>query len=68
VHFLDGAVTPAVYLPSLSASGSQQTLVHPTQMLYGRLMSESVRLDHVHGEDLDGDTWRGSVLRIEEEL
>jgi hypothetical protein len=31
-------------------------------------MSESVRLDHVHGEDLDGDTWRGSVLRIEEEL
>lgn len=68
VHFLDGAVSPAVYLPLLSASASQQTLVHPTQMLYGRLMSESVRLDHVHGEDLDGDTWRGSVLRIEEEL
>lgn len=68
VHFLDGAVTPVVYLPSLSSSGVQQTLCHPTMMLYGRLMSESVRLDHVHGEDLLKDVWRGSVLRIEEEL
>ncbi len=68
VHFLGGALAPAVYLPSLTPSGSQQTLCHPTMMLYGRLMSESVRLDHVHGEDLLGDVWRGSVLRIEEEL
>ena len=70
---LDGAVTPVVYLPSvlkLSGATTTYTIVAPPLMLYGRVMSETLRVDTVQGDEYQnpGEVYRLARVRIEEEL
>jgi len=70
---LDGAATPVVYLPSvptLSGGTTTYTIVAPPLMLYGRIVTESLRVDTVQGDEYTnpGEVYRLARVRIEEEI
>lgn len=69
--FLRGAMSPLVYLPSFSLSSGSTCLSNRQRMLYGRILTESLRQDSVLGEEWadneqHGEMFRVSKLRIEE--
>lgn len=70
---LGGAVTPCVYLPTLpvlSGATTTTTVVAPPLQLYGRIRSETLRMDTVQGNEYanPGEVYRVARVRIEEEL
>lgn len=70
---LGGAVTPVVYLPSvqvMSGGTTVRQIVTPPLMLYGRIRTETLRVDTVQGNEYDspGEVYRVARVRIEEEL
>ncbi|MBM4368997.1 MAG: hypothetical protein FJ102_22465, partial [Deltaproteobacteria bacterium] len=75
VDRLRGSRDPVVYLPSLpraAATNVEVQLVSRQAMLYGRVVSESVSLETVIGDELagggEGEVLRLAGLVIEEEL
>jgi hypothetical protein len=73
-----GPSVPVVYIPALPQAGSAPTSSAPItitdaeRLLYGRIMTETLRLDTVHGTEFggvaSGEVWRTGTVRIEEEL
>jgi hypothetical protein len=72
VEQLQGAATPCVYLPAIPvlATSDEQSITNRHLMLYGRVLTESVRLDNVLGDEwgAPGEVFRVGTLRIEEEV
>jgi hypothetical protein len=73
-----GPSVPVVYIPALPQASSAPTSTAPItitdaeRLLYGRVMTETLRLDVIHGDEYGGQTtgevWRTGTVRIEEEL
>jgi hypothetical protein len=67
--YLEGALTPLVYLPSFQPMSSS-SIANRQRMLYGRIVTESLRSDSVlgaeWGDDEFGEMFRVSKVRIEE--
>ena len=68
LELLGGATSLAVYLPNIPTGTGVSHLNHPTDALYGRVRTEVMRLDNVQGTENADEVFRGSVVRIEEEL
>jgi hypothetical protein len=58
------------YLPRVPIKGSSQTITinHREQHLFGRVVTDTHRVDNVQGEEWRSEVLRGGRLRIEEEL
>lgn len=73
VEYLEGVVTPVVYLPRVARESLGTTnikIVGRSGMLYGRITSAEVSVDTVFGEELTspaGEFVRVSAVTIEEE-
>lgn len=70
---LDGAATPVVYLPQVPVLSGATTVAHivaPPLMLYGRIRTETLRMDTVQGNEYEnpGEVYRLARVRMEEEL
>lgn len=73
-----GPSVPVVYIPALPQAGSAPTstapitIVDAERLLYGRILTETLRLDTIHGSEFggvaSGEVWRTGTVRIEEEL
>lgn len=66
VEEVGGSLTPVVYLPSLARSASSSGTIQVANrelMLYGRIVSTSLRLETVHGEEWGG-AGAGEVIRV----
>ena len=70
---LGGAATPCVYLPRVpvvSGATTTTTINAPPLLLYGRIMTETLRMDTIQGDEYErpGEVYRLARVRIEEEL
>ena len=70
---LDGAATPVVYLPQVPVLSGGTTVAHivaPPLMLYGRIRTETLRMDTIQGNEYEnpGEVYRLARVRMEEEL
>lgn len=73
IEGLGGAATPVVYVmtvPQPEDSADVQFLTNRNTFLYGRIRSETLRLDNVLGDEWGspGEVFRVGTVRIEEEL
>lgn len=69
---LQGAKTPVTYcaalkVPSGTGSGNAEAILDPRLLLYGRVVTESLRADTVLGDAGKNELIRLGVVRIEEE-
>jgi hypothetical protein len=70
---LGGAATPCVYLPRVpvvSGATTTTTINAPPLLMYGRIMTETLRMDTIQGDEYErpGEVYRLARVRIEEEL
>ena len=72
IDALDGPVVPVVYLPSVATNAESAQILDPNRMLFGRVVSRSVRIENETGSEWLGDNLgevvTATALRIDEEL
>ena len=72
ISTLDGPVVPVVYLPSIPTNAETNQILDPNRMLYGRIVSSSVRIENELGSEWlgtdAGEVVTATAIRIDEEV